>query len=221
MDYTNLKRGDVIVMGINPKYSDDSDERIVIINRIESNVVYEYKLYTYAELDISVNDLFLEKEEPGYSYKVDVDITDYYTFRLATVEEKTKLYNAIGKHFTEEYDKNWYNHFTDSSYFDIQDYLLDIFCIKVDEYDDDLIYPDFINDIHQFIWDGCCKAMDNIPTNTVVKNKKPQEKMVSLEQVCEWLKNTIDDDVLVKCGSVIKCMDVDDFVLYFRKAMAE
>ena len=51
--------------------------------------------------------------------------------------------------------------------------------------------------------------------------EKPQEKMVSLEQVCEWLKNTIDDDVLVKCGSVIKCMDVDDFVLYFRKTMEE
>lgn len=50
---------------------------------------------------------------------------------------------------------------------------------------------------------------------------KPQEKMVSLEQVCERLKNTIDDDVLVKCGSVIKCMDVDDFVLYFRKIMEE
>lgn len=50
---------------------------------------------------------------------------------------------------------------------------------------------------------------------------EPQEKMVSLEQVCEWLKNTIYDDVLVKCGSVIKCMDVDDFVLYFRKAMEE
>lgn len=52
-------------------------------------------------------------------------------------------------------------------------------------------------------------------------NAETQEKMVSLEQVCEWLKNTIDDDVLVKCGSVIKCMDVDDFVLYFRKAMEE
>lgn len=42
-----------------------------------------------------------------------------------------------------------------------------------------------------------------------------------LDKTCEWLKNTIDDDVLVKCGSVIKCLDVDDFVLYFRKAMEE
>ena len=50
---------------------------------------------------------------------------------------------------------------------------------------------------------------------------EPQEKMVSLDKVCEWLKNTIDDDVLVKCGSVIKCMDVSDFVSYFSKAMEE
>lgn len=50
---------------------------------------------------------------------------------------------------------------------------------------------------------------------------EPQDKMVSLNKVCEWLKNTIDDDVLVKCGSVIKCIDVDDFVLYFRKTMEE
>lgn len=50
---------------------------------------------------------------------------------------------------------------------------------------------------------------------------EPQDKMVSLDKACELLKNIIDDDVLVKCGSVIKCMNIDDFVLYFRKAMEE
>ena len=60
---------------------------------------------------------------------------------------------------------------------------------------------------------------DSMIEGSVVE--ETQEKMVSLEQACEWLKNTIDDDVLVKCGSVIKCMDVDDFVLYFRKTMEE
>lgn len=44
-----------------------------------------------------------------------------------------------------------------------------------------------------------------------------QEKMVSFEDVCKWLQKTIDDDVLVKCGSVVKCMDANDFVEYFRK----
>ena len=50
---------------------------------------------------------------------------------------------------------------------------------------------------------------------------EPQEKMVSLDKVCEVLKNTIDDDVLVKCGSVIKCMSINEFVEYFRKTMEE
>ena len=81
------------------------------------------------------------------------------------------------------------------------------------------------------------KAFEKIMKNSSLYNKKdfmkepanmiegladePQEKMVSLNKVCELLKNIIDDDVLVKCGSVIKCMDVDDFVLYFREAMEE
>ncbi len=50
---------------------------------------------------------------------------------------------------------------------------------------------------------------------------EPQEKMVSLGKVCEVLKNTIDDDVLVKCGSVIKCMSINEFVEYFCKTMEE
>lgn len=52
-------------------------------------------------------------------------------------------------------------------------------------------------------------------------NAETQDKMVSLEQVCEWLKNTIYDDVLVKCGSVINCIDANEFAEYFRKAMEE
>ena len=48
---------------------------------------------------------------------------------------------------------------------------------------------------------------------------EPQEKMVSLEDVCKWIEDNVDDDILVKCGSLIKCMDVNDFILYFRKSM--
>lgn len=35
----------------------------------------------------------------------------------------------------------------------------------------------------------------------------------------KWLQENIDDDVLVKCGSVIKCMDANDFSEYFENAM--
>ena len=46
---------------------------------------------------------------------------------------------------------------------------------------------------------------------------KPQEKMVSLNDACEWMKNTIDDDVFINCGAVVKFMSANEFVEYFRK----
>jgi hypothetical protein len=120
--------------------------------------------------------LYFKPDDCDFSYELR-DIT----YRLADSNEKNTLYDAIGKHFV-EYDKYWYNHFTDSSFFDIQDYLLDVFRIKVREYDDDLIYPDFINEIHNYIWDKLCEAM-GVP-NTV--ENKP--KMVNKQ---EFIAKTI------------------------------
>lgn len=147
MNYKDLKNGDVIVFTC---YGD----RIAIFNDIKKDDISgQLKFNTYVEF-VDMNDIFFEKDEPGYSY-----LLEDVQFRLATEEEKYALYNAIGKYFTEDYDKDWYNHFTDSSYFDIQDFLFDVFCIKVVEYDDDLIYPDFINEIQIYIWKKLCKSM--------------------------------------------------------------
>ena len=147
VDYTKLKRGDVLAIT-------NYNNRLVIVDKIKCDKTYSSpQIYTYVELD---GGLYI-------TFKND-DMCDFYLFediivRLATEDEKNMMYNAIGKHFTEEYDKDWYNHFTDSSYFDIQDFLLDVFCIKVEEYDDDLIYPDFINEIQIYIWKKLCKSM--------------------------------------------------------------
>ena len=147
MNYKDLKNGDVIVFTC---YGD----RIAIFNDIKKDDISgQLKFNTYVEF-VDMRDIFFEKDEPGYSY-----LMEDVQFRLATEEEKYALYNAIGKYFTEDYDKDWYNHFTDSSYFDIQDFLFDVFCIKVVEYADDLIYPDFINEIQIYIWKTLCKSM--------------------------------------------------------------
>ena len=57
--------------------------------------------------------------------------------------------------------------------------------------------------------------------NEDLKNYLKYQKQKFIEQAKEWLKNTIDDDVLVKCGSVVKCVDVDEFVSYFSEKMEE
>lgn len=86
MDYTNLKNGDIVVM-TNDEYM---ESRIIIVDKVEQSYTGIYKIYTYAELDMEYDDLFLEKDEPGYSYDV-----NYYIFRLANEEEKQKLFDAI------------------------------------------------------------------------------------------------------------------------------
>ena len=40
-----------------------------------------------------------------------------------------------------------------------------------------------------------------------------------LDKACKILKNTIDDDVFINCGAVIKFMSANEFVEYFRKSM--
>lgn len=54
-----------------------------------------------------------------------------------------------------------------------------------------------------------------------IKSIREDERRRFLNKACEILKNTIDDDVLVKCGAVIKCMSVNEFTNYFYKAMEE
>ena len=198
IDYTELKNGEVITM------IDEYDiTRIIIVNKVIDN----HRLYTYVELD-DVGDVFFEKYEPGVYHDLNNCVC-----RNAEDEEKDKLYNAIGKDFTEEYDKDWYNHFTDSSYFDIQDYLLDVFCINVKEYDDDLIYPDFINDIHTYIWDNLCKAM-GVP-NDVENEPEMVNKQEFVEKSVKYLEANFPD--VENVGGWYK----ESFINNFRKAMEE
>lgn len=183
MDYKNLKNGDVIVFTC---YGD----RIAIFNDIKKDDISgQLKLNTYVEF-VDMNNIFFEKDEPGYFY-----LLEDVQFRLATEEEKYALYNAIGKYFTEDYDKDWYNHFTDSSYFDIQDFLFDVFCIKVVEYDDDLIYPDFINEIQIYIWKKLCKSMGYEDEYNDEFGIELVDKKEFIAKLKKWLRNNTNWDM--------------------------
>lgn len=209
MDYKKLKKGDVIAF----KDYDDG-ERIVIFDRVEKNVFGELHLYTYAEF---IDDcLFLEKEEPGYFYILGKDITDY---RFVTDEEKNKLYNAICKYYIEEYDKSWFNYFTDSSYVEIQDFLLDVFCINVEEYDNGLLYPDFVNGIIDYIWNQLCILIGetndkiNILSDVVMVNKS--EFITKLKR---WLELETDWNMeYVEGGRNPNFGKIDELIKYMEE----
>ena len=217
MNSTDLKKGDVIAINWGPT------RRLAIFEKFDTTVGNQDGLYIYAEMNMCSKELYFKPDDCDFSYELR-DIT----YRLADDNEKNTLYNAIGKDFTEEYDKDWYNHFTDSSYFDIQDYLLDVFRIKVREYDDDLIYPDFIDEIHTYIWDNLCKAM-GVP-NDVENEPEMVNKQEFIEKTWQWLKEHIKIETIsyndVWDISVVEILatdftTVEEMEESFRKTMEE
>lgn len=173
MNYKDFKNGDVIKL---IDYTIGEESTIIsIVNKVEQNETGRYNIYTYADLDMDEERLFsVEKDSPGCSY-----MANNYRFELATEEEKNILYESLFVLYTKECDIN--KHFTDSNYYEIEDFLFDKFCIKVEEYDDDLLYPKFVDGIVKYIWCRCCEVLgmtsgfEEESTDTLV----PLEKIIS------------------------------------------
>ena len=206
MENTNLKKGDVITINWGPT------RRLAIFEKFDTTFGNQDGLYIYAEMDMRSNELYFKQDDCDFSYELR-DITYSLADDNEKNEEKDKLYNAIGKHFTEEYDKDWYKYFTDSSYFDIQDYLLNVFRIKVREYDDDLIYPDFIDEIHIYIWNRLCEVMGVVDTD--VNEPEMVNKQEFIEKAVKYLEANFPD--IENVGGLYK----ESFINNFRKTMEE
>ena len=142
---TKLNNGDVIVI-TDPR----EVEMIAIFNRFGDNNT----LFIYIQMNSLDEELYFNAVDWDFPYYL-----DKIQYRLATDLEKNRLYNALYTYFTMDYDCNWMNHFTDSSYFDILDCLLEAFCIKVNEDDDNFDYPEFMQEIRNYIWDRCCLVL--------------------------------------------------------------
>lgn len=171
----NLKNGDVIVIS-KPQ---TSDYVFAIFNKFGDNGT----LHIYAELNPITGDLYFPFDDYDFSYDM-----DKITYRLATDLEKNRLYNAFYSYFTEDYDCDWHLHFTDSSYFDILDCLLKVFCIHVSE-EDDWNYPEFVQDIRNYIWDMCCNVL-GVKSDITELEDEDKPKMVSIDKVKDWIFDT-------------------------------
>ena len=208
MNNIELKNGDVIVI------TTHGDDFIAIFNKIDKSLWgTNDAFHLYADLYKNSLTCIGDTNECAY------DINDIH-YRHATDDEKHEMYNALGKRFTDDYDKDWYNHFSDSSYFDVQDFLFDVFGINVEYYDNDMIYPDFINEIHNYIWDKLCEAMG-------VPNKVESEpEMVNKQEFIAKAREILDSMLYMRdCGDydcVASAYDsVEDFINRFCEVMEE
>lgn len=196
----NFKNGDIVKI----KWLDR--DRICVFDKIiEKNG--ETRVYIYTEMTLKDEELCFAPE-CKISYNINA-----IELSMASDDEKRSLYNALYKDYTEIHQPDWLIYFTDSTYFEILDYVLYMFGIpEVDDDGDTPEYPEFMYEIRNYIWDECEKVADALGGCT----SKASDDKVSLSEVCEWLNGTIDEGVMVKCGSVIKFHSKEEFVEMLR-----
>lgn len=196
----NFKNGDIV------KIRWICRDSICIIDKIVEKYG-ETRVYIYGEMTLPDEETCLATE-CHISYDIDV-----IEISMASDEEKRSLYNALYKDYTEVHQPDWLTYFTDSTRFEILDYLIYMFGIQVvDDDGDSPEYPEFLYEIRNYIWDECVKVADELGGCA----PKASDDKVSLSEVCEWLNDTIDEGVMVKCGSVIKFQTTEELVEMLR-----
>lgn len=147
----------------------------------------------------------------GNGTLLDVDTT-FEEVREATDKEKLLLYDALVKAF-KDHDLGWANHFTDSTYFDILDWLAWEFDVDLDdEANQNTSLGETISEIQNYIWDSLCKETGNYQEKIV------EPKMVSLDKACKVALEMIQKFCpnLIRCGEDLKYWEDE-----FRKKLEE
>ena len=150
-----------------------------------------YELHTCCDLCIDPNssdDLTFERGNGSF---LDLDIC-FKEVREATNEEKIQLFDALVKAF-KDYDLGWRDHFTDSSYYDIQDWL----CLEFNiDFDDETKQNELpcktIMEIHNYIWDSLCRETGNYHACTDYVEPETVNKQEFIEKLEKWIRGNTD-----------------------------
>lgn len=115
--------------------------------------------------------------------------TNFEEIRLAEDFEKKMLFDALVRDF-KEYDSKWASHFTDSSYFDILDWLAWEFNVDLDdEANQNTSLGETISEIQNYIWNVLCKEIGNYQACTDYVEPKMVNKQEFIEKAKKWVRN--------------------------------
>lgn len=155
----------------------------------------------------------------GNGTMLDVD-TNFEEIRQAADCEKRMLFNALVRGF-KEHNLGWDKHFTDSTYFDILDWLEWQFDYETST--DGMSEPDPVEDvmheIQDYIWDALCKETGNYQEET---EPEPVPEMVNtqefIEKACKIYRKN-----LIKFNPALEDFPtaLDEAVNVFRKQLKE
>ena len=179
-------------------------------------------IHTYC--DLTIHEYSGNMYEGGMTFArgngtmLDVD-TNFEEIRQAEDFEKKMLFNALVRGF-KEHHPGWDKHFTDSTYFDILDWLAWEFNIETS---DDGTRQEPIEiamyEMQDYIWDALCKETGNYQEET---EPEPMPEMVNtqefIEKACKIYRNS-----LIKFNPALEDFPtaVDEAVNFFRKQLNE
>lgn len=126
----------------------------------------------------------------GNGTLLDVDAT-FEEVREASDKERLLLGDALVKAF-KDYDLGWSNHFTDSTYDDIRDWLCWEFDVDLDNMDNNNPLGVTIYEITNYIWDTLCKETGNYQACTGYVEPEMVNKAEFIAKVKRWLELETD-----------------------------
>ena len=118
----------------------------------------------------------------------DVDTT-FEEVREATDEERSYLYDSLVEAF-KDYDLGWKNHFTDSTYDDIRDWLCHEFVVDLDSLTDNNPLANTMYEIQDYIWEALCKETGNYQEKTTEPEMVNKQEFIA--KIKKWLEIETD-----------------------------
>lgn len=179
---TNFTPGQIIY-----SKSDDCWVYISVLRNIQpQNTSGAMQLHTCCDISIDGDDgsktLVFAR---GNGTLLDVDTT-FEEVREATDKEKLLLYDALVKAF-KDYDLGWDKHLTDSTFYEIRNWLCWAFDIDINLLPNDSDLPKTIYEITKYIWDELCKETGNYQEKTTEPEMVNKKEFI--EKACEIYKN--------------------------------
>lgn len=148
-----------------------------------------YELHTCCDWCVDEDDGNSLTLERGNGSFLDLD-TVFAEVREATNGERIQLFDALVGAF-KDHDLGWANHFTDSSYFDILDWLAWEFNVDL-EANQNTSLGETINKIQNYIWDALCKETGNYHACTDYEEPEMVNKQEFIAKVKRWLEFNTD-----------------------------
>lgn len=205
---TNYTPGQILYIQSAPNYFYISVMRSMQ-QHPDANDVNRYEINTCCDLcvDVYSGEMYpasITFARGGNASTWDVDI-EFDEVRPAYDFEKKLLFDRLVDKF-KLYDPKWMHSFTDSTYYDIRNWLCWAFDVDINLLPNDSTLPATIYEITKYIWDELCKETGNYQEETV------EPKMVSLDKACKVVSEMVQKFCpnLIRCGEDLKYWE-DEF----------